>query len=231
MYNHVGAFAATSDAFAKAFVIGGAAHRFPRLNVGFLECGVTWAVQLLCDLAGRWEKRGGRNIERLDPARIDLAEWNALLDRHGGDRFAEPALRLSMLAQSDNAPPERDDFRQAGIDGVDDIVRMFDRFFFGCEADEATIGWAFAADVNPGGAVLRPVLGSDIGHWDVTDMRDVLGEAYELVADGRLDREQFRQFACDNPIRLHADMNPRFFDGTPVEAHASALLAREEVGR
>jgi predicted TIM-barrel fold metal-dependent hydrolase len=231
MYNHIGAFAASSDAFAKAFVFGGAAHRFPRLHVGFLECGVTWAVQLLADLVGRWEKRGGPHIERLDPARVDLAEWHRLLDRHGGERFADPALRATMLAQSDNAPAELDDFRDAGVAGVDDIVALFDRFFFGCEADEATIGWAFAADVNPCGAVLQPVLGSDIGHWDVTDMRDVLGEAYELVEHGRLTAGQFRRFACDNPIRLHGRMNPAFFDGTPVERYARAVLDAEEVGR
>ena len=62
-----------------------------------------------------------------------------------------------------------------------DIVAQFDRFFFGCEADDATISWAFADRVNPLGATLQPMLGSDIGHWDVPDMRDVLPEAYELV--------------------------------------------------
>lgn len=224
MYNHIGAFAASSDAFAKAFVFGGAAARFPQLHVGFLECGITWAVQLLGDLVGRWDKRGGANVERLDPARIDLAEWNALIDRYGGERFADPALRATMLAQSDNAPGERDDFRDAGVDGPAAIAALFDRFFFGCEADEATIGWAYASDVNPAGTVLRAVLGSDIGHWDVSDMRHVLGEAYELVEDGRLDADQFRGFVCDEPIRLHGGMNPAFFDGTPVEAYARALL-------
>ena len=79
--------------------------------------------------------------------------------------------------------------------------------------------------------MLQPVLGSDIGHWDVSDMRHVVGEAYELVEDGRLDAAQFRRFACDNPIRLHGRMNPAFFDGTPVEAHAHAVLDPEEISR
>ena len=61
-------------------------------------------------------------------------------------------------------------------------------------------------------------------------MRHVLHEAYELVTDGHLTAPQFRQFACDNPIRLHGGMNPRFFDGTPVEAHAKRLLAAEPSG-
>jgi len=225
MFNHIGNFAASSDAFAKALVFGGVAARFPSLHVGFLECGVTWAVQLLCDLIGRWQKRGTANIHQLDPSRIDVAEWHALMDRYGGARFADADLRLSMLAQSDNPPAELDDFRAAGVSTPADIVDLFDRFFFGCEADDACVGWAFATEVNPFAATLNAVLGSDIGHWDVPDMGHVVDEAYELVTDGRLTTSQFRQFACDNPIRLHAGMNPRFFDGTPVEAHARRVLA------
>jgi predicted TIM-barrel fold metal-dependent hydrolase len=224
MFNHIGNFAASSDAFAKGLVFGGVPHRFPTLNVGFLECGVAWGVQLLFDLVGRWEKRGADRIEQLDPSHIDVDEWHTIVDEYGGEQFADELVRLSMLAQSDNAPPERDDFRATGVRDAQDLARMFDRFFFGCEADEGTVGWAFATDVNPFGAVLQPVLGSDIGHWDVPDMRDVVPEAYELVDDGRLDADQFRAFTCDNPIRLHAQMNPDFFAGTPIAAYASQVL-------
>jgi predicted TIM-barrel fold metal-dependent hydrolase len=224
MFNHIGNFAASSDAFAKALVFGGVPHRFPTLHFGFLECGVTWGVQLLFDLVARWEKRGGSQIDRLDPTRIDVGEWHALVDEYGGEQFSDELVRRSMLAQSDNPPPELDDFRASGVREAEDLVRLFEQFFFGCEADEGTVGWAFAADVNPFGAVLQPVLGSDLGHWDVPDMRDVVPEAYELVDDGRLDAEQFRAFTCDNPIRLHAQMNPDFFAGTPVEPYAQRLL-------
>lgn len=224
MFNHIGTFAAGSDAFAKALVFGGVPARFPTLHFGFLECGVAWAVQLLFDLVARWRKRGGTHIAALDPAGIDRDEWDALVDRYGDDRFADPAVRRSMLAQSDNAPPELDDFRASGAHDAADLVAIFDRFFFGCEADEGTVGWAFAADVNPCGAVLQPVLGSDIGHWDVPDMRAVVAETRELVDDGRLDPAQLRAFTCDNPIRLHGGMNPAFFAGTPVADHARTLL-------
>ena len=225
-YNHIGTFAASSEAFAKGLVYGGVPHRHPGLNVGFLECGVSWGVQLLADLIGHWEKRGGANIAHLDPSKLDECEWNELVDAYGGARFASDEVRRSMRGQSDNAPAELDDFRDTGVACPEDFVRLFDGFYFGCEADEGTVGWAFAADVNPFGAVLKPVLGSDVGHWDVPDMRDVLGEAYELVEDGKLDAAQFRAFTCDNPIDLHARMNPAFFDGTPVERYV-----RERVGR
>ncbi len=227
MYNHIGNFGAAGDAFAKAVVFGGVAHRFPTLTFAFLEGGVAWGVQLLCDLVDRWHKRGGPHISQYDPSRLDRAEWDALLDRYGGDRFADPAVRAAMAAQSDSPPVELDDFRDAGVSDEGDLVRQFDRFYFGCEADDATISWAFARHVNPHGTELRPILGSDLGHWDVADMTDVLPEAYELVADGLLDAAQFRALTCDNAIRLHGAMNPSFFDGTVVEAYARQLLAVE----
>lgn len=225
MYNHIGTFAASADAFAKALFFGGVAHRFPTLNVAFMECGVSWGVQLLCDLIGRWEKRGGDHIDLLDPQRVDPGEWNELLVRYGGGLFADASLRDAMRGQSDNPPEEVDDFRACGIAGSEDIVAQFGRFYFGCEADEATISWAFASEVNPHGAVLQPVLGSDLGHWDVADMRGVLPEAYEMVEKGQLSADQFRAFACENAIRLHGGMNPAFFDGTAVESYARHILA------
>ena len=224
MFNHIGNFAASGDAFAKALFFGGVTNRFPALNFAFLECGVSWGVQLLCDLVDRWRKRGGDNIRRLDPVHIDDVEWDALMAKYGGAPFADAEVRRAMRAQSSNPPVEVDDFRDCGVGGPEDIVDQFRRFFFGCEADDATISWAFATGTNPCGAVLQPMLGSDIGHWDVTDVRDVLPEAYELVEEHRLTGDQFRAFACDNAILLHGRMNPRFFDGTRVEAYARDLL-------
>jgi len=55
-------------------------------------------------------------------------------------------------------------------------------------------------------------------------MTGVLVEARELVSEGRLDPEQFRAFTCDNPIRLHATMNPAFFEGTTVQRYARDLI-------
>ncbi|MGW0661694.1 amidohydrolase family protein [Streptodolium elevatio] len=224
VHNHIGTFAAGGEAFAKALVIGGVAHRFPTLNFAFLEGGVSWGVQLLADLVGHWEKRGGPNIAALDPAGLDAALWDDLFARHGGTHFAAPGLAAGLRGQADNPPPDLDDYRGSGIASPADIARMFERFYFGCEADDPTIAWAYADSLNPCGAVLRPLLGSDIGHWDVTDMREVVGEARELVEHGHLTPAQFREFACDNTVRLHGGMNPRFFDGTRVEQYARKLL-------
>ena len=151
--------------------------------------------------------------------------WDQLFDTYGGERFADPLVREAMLSQSDNPPVELDDFRECGVSSASDIVNQFDRFYFGCEADDRTIAWAFADDVNPCRARLKPILGSDLGHWDVHNMAEVLPEAYELVEHELLDRSDFREFVCDNTIKLHGSMNPSFFDGTRVESYARSLLS------
>jgi predicted TIM-barrel fold metal-dependent hydrolase len=225
MFNHIGQFSAGSEAFAKALVFGGVLARFPALTFAFLEGGAAWGAMLLSDLVGRWDKRGGTNIERLDPHRVDGAEWERLLDAYGDGRFGDAGVRAVMRLQSDNPPEQVDDFRDAGVRDGRGIVELFQRMYFGCEADDTMTAWAFDTRVNPFGATLRPMLGSDIGHWDVTDTTLVLGEAYELVERGLLTGDQFKSFACENCIRLHGSMNPRFFDGTPVETYARSVLS------
>jgi hypothetical protein len=75
------------------------------------------------------------------------------------------------------------------------------------------------------GARLQPMLGSDIGHFDVTDMRDVIPTAHKLVDEGLMDDAAFRDFTFANAVRLHGGMNPDFFTGTVVEKQAAELLA------
>jgi hypothetical protein len=109
-------------------------------------------------------------------------------------------------------------FGDSLLTGVEELYDIFaNRFFFGCEADDPMNVLAFASHLNAGSTTLPAIFASDIGHWDVRDMRDVVPEAYELVADGHLDSDQFRAFVFDNPVRLWAGMNPDFFRGTVVE--------------
>ena len=66
-------------------------------------------------------------------------------------------------------------------------------FYFGCEADDRTIAYAFSP-ANAHGFQLRPIFSSDIGHWDAGDIAGVVAEAFELVEDGILTDEQFAAF-------------------------------------
>ena len=111
------------------------------------------------------------------------------------------------------------------ISSLEELRDLFvPRFYFGCEADDPMVAWAFNDRINPGGAQLRPMFSSDIGHWDVPRMNAVLGEAYELVEAGHLDAEQFRTFSFENAVRFFACLDPEFFAGTRVEAEAARLL-------
>ena len=54
---------------------------------------------------------------------------------------------------------------------------------------------------------------SDIGHWDVPDVRQVLPEAWSLVEDGQISADEFYHFACGNVLAMLTSMNPAFFAG------------------
>ena len=55
-------------------------------------------------------------------------------------------------------------------------------------------------------------------------MRDPLPEAYELVEDGYITDDDFRDFVFANAVRLWGTQNPDFFKGTRVEKEAAAVL-------
>jgi hypothetical protein len=98
-------------------------------------------------------------------------------------------------------------------------------FYFGCEADDRSNAWAFNRGVNPFGSRLNAIFGSDIGHFDVPDMMDVLPEAWELVDDGLITTDDFRDFTFANAVRLWGTQNPKFFAGTAVAKQAAEVLA------
>ena len=128
-------------------------------------------------------------------------------------------------------PAVIDDYAACGIGTARDIRDLFTRnFYFGCEADDPTNAWGFNANVNPYGAKLKTLFGSDIGHFDVPDMREVLIEAHELVDDGLITRADFRDFVFTWPVEFWGGMNPDFFKGTRVESAARKLIAQMAQG-
>ena len=90
---------------------------------------------------------------------------------------------------------------------------------------EGGVGWAFSRKNNPLGSQINALFGSDIGHFDVANMSDVLHEAYELAEDGLINIENFRDFVVTNPVHFWGDANPDFFTGTIVEKEVAAMLA------
>ena len=86
---------------------------------------------------------------------------------------------------------------------------------------------AFNEDINPDGSRLRAMFASDIGHWDVPDFTGVLPEAWELIEDDLVTRDQFKDFMFANAARLFTGTNPEFFNGTAVETQVRQLIADE----
>lgn len=217
-YNHVGSFAFLMDQICKSLVIGGVTRRFPDVTFGFLECGVGWAVNLLAGMVEHWEKR---NLEVMttmrNPALLNVEKFRQLHDEWGG-RLTEGRLSDEWLkwVTMDDQPEQFDDWAAMEIKDEHDFYDLFVRnFYFGCEGDDRTMALAFSP-ANYFRAQLKPMMSSDIGHWDVLDMTQVLPDSYKLVEEGLITPEQYRAFVCDNPANLHLSMNPRFFDGTRV---------------
>jgi predicted TIM-barrel fold metal-dependent hydrolase len=221
VYNHLGNFAAAQEATCRSLIMGGVPQRHPGLHLSFLEGGVAWAAQLYADLLGHYEKRNKDAVRRFDPARFDVDEAAEIFAdfatgalRTYGDRIEEGARPLGDPHVSRYG---LDDFAESGITSPDDIVGIFTRqLAFGCEADDPLNALAFSDTMLPRGARLNAMFASDIGHWDVPDVRAVLPEAWELVEDGHLTEQNFAEFACGNVVRMLTSMNPGFFEGTAV---------------
>lgn len=228
VYNHIGGLATAHESLAKSLFLGGVTRRFPELKVGFLEGGVAWGCSLYADLIGHWSKRNGKAIYDLDPDKLDVGKLMGFVEKYGEGKVLSSLDKIQQHFSKPAARPSQiDEFSRAVIETAEDIRDLFvPNFYFGCEADDPMVAWAFADKVNPMGAKMKAMIGSDISHWDVVDMTEPVEEAYEMVEHGRITEDNFRDFTFTNPVTLHAGMNPDFFKGTVVEKQAAAVMAK-----
>ncbi len=232
-FNHIGHFAAASHAFARALIFGGVVKRFPGLRFGMLEGGVGWACNLFTDLLAHWEKRSRGPMEsNLRPTNLDKSLLKDLFARFGGRPFEDkmdellamtsilpPFKTNEELSEREYALNQIDDFAAAGVAAAEELRRQFvDHFYFGAEADDPMTAWAFRDPHK-----LHPLFSSDVSHFDVTDMTEVLEEAWELVEHGMITATDFREFTFENAARLHTALNPDFFKGTVVDGAVAKL--------
>jgi len=229
-FNHIGHFASAGHAVCKALFFGGVTRRFPDLNFAFLEGGVGWACMLYADLVGHWEKRNRQALEATNPSNLDRAALLTYAEKYGRTDLVEAVRRGEGLEGDSNSAltggvEDLDDYFRCKIEREEDIRELFvPRFYFGCEADDPVNAWAFNRKANPMGARLNALFSSDIGHFDVPDMADVVPEAHELVEHGLLSDDDFRDFMFGNAVRFWGEVNPDFFKGTVVEKPAADLL-------
>ena len=234
VYNHVGHFAAAGHATAKAFFLGGVTRRFPELRFAFLEAGTAWAAQLYADLIEHWEKRNGDAIQHLNPDTLDHEKLMELAAKYGPPDMVElmkdreAALFGAMNAFASTATggiENLDDYHRCEIKEKADFKELFvDKFYFGCEADDRLNGVAFQENIHRG-AKLNALYSSDVGHWDVQDMNDVVTSAYGLIEKGVMKPDDFRRFTFEYPARFWTSTNADFFKGTILEKEVDELLA------
>jgi predicted TIM-barrel fold metal-dependent hydrolase len=222
-YNHVGHFAESNHAFARGVFLGGLVHRYPSLNFGFMEGGVSWACQMCLDMIEHWEKRRRAGLQY--PSTTSVAEMHQLIERYGDQKLKanadaimnsldvfRPECSLEELSRPEFVS---DDFEAAGVNSKEDVRAVFSgNFYFGCEADDRATMWAFDPRM---GVRLRPIFSSDFTHFDVPDFKEVIPEAFEMVEKGFVTEQDFREFTFANAARLHTRNNPDFFKGTVVE--------------
>jgi len=222
-FNHAGHFAAGADMFCRALLLGGVPKRFPALKFAFLEGGVGWASMLYNSLVERWEKRNGKEILRsLDPARVDRQQMAALFREYGGSILAAKADAIAKEEGSMLEPPEDrskiDDFAACGVTTREQLRDQFvNNFYFGCEGEDRMTAMAFDRRFNHMHIQLNAMFSSDLGHWDVPSMAEVMEETYELVEHEIVEKADFRKFVFSNAARMYTSMNPDFFKGTVVE--------------
>ena len=218
-FNRLGHAGDAHAPLARALFLGGVVRRFPGLTFSFLEGGVGFGVELLCGLVGGWEKRRfSAMLEHLQPTNIDVPRLRALIEQYAYPRLqhigdeAITALGIEELTRRETEC--LDDYAEVAAESAEALVELYARnFYFGCEADDPCTVWAFDGRM-PGR--LKAMLGTDIGHWDVTDFTEVLPETWRLVETEHINQRDFRELTFANTVELHTRLNPRFFDGTSV---------------
>jgi hypothetical protein len=203
----------------------GVAQRFPALRFAFLEGGVAWAATLFSDIVGHYAKRNVDAVASYNHERVDRDKLERLIRDHGDSRInariADLGEALWPFSDPGGSESVIDEFTDCGVANADDIARVFERsFYFGCEADDPSNAVAFE---SRRALRLNAIFSSDLGHWDVPDNAKVLCEAHELVEDGLLTPENFREFTFSNAATFYSATNAEFFVGTSVESAVAEL--------
>jgi hypothetical protein len=229
-FNHIGHFAAAGEAICKALFFGGVTRRFPSLTFSFLEGGGAWGCTLLADLVGHWEKHNADAAQLYNPATLDQALIERLFRENAPSAYRghmpyPTEFRSNLLWGREERPEDIDEWAACGVKCRDDIKELFvPNFFFGCEGDDPMTALAFDTRKNAFGARLNVLYSSDLGHYDLPDMRDAAKEAWELVEHGLINDSDFQDFVFTNPVLAKTRVNPDYFAGTVVEDAAARRL-------
>jgi predicted TIM-barrel fold metal-dependent hydrolase len=226
-FSHMGHFGAAGELLCRSLLMGGVTRRFPRLRFAFLEGGVAWGAMLYSASISHWEKRNAAALRMHEFSASDRAEFASFLQRYRGEileRAGTGSLDEWIWPGAGEGAADDDEWGAVGVQSKEDFrPRFVAPFFFGAEADDPTTVSAFSVS-NPLHARLNVLFSSDIGHFDVPDMLDVLPEAHEGVDEGWMTPEDFRDFTFTSAARFLTDMNPQFFAGTRIAGAVDEML-------
>src|SRR5262249_48598287 len=156
------------------------------------------------------------------PERTDKKKMGELFRQYGGAVLAGKADKVAkgegFMMEPLEDRTKGDDFAACGGSFAGELGRQFvGRFYFGCGGEGRMTAVAFDGRFNHVGAQLNAMFSSDLGHWDVSDMSEVLVHTHQLLDEGMLNPADFKKFVFGNAARMYTAMNPDFFKGTQVE--------------
>ncbi len=199
---------------ARAVAVHGRRAAAVPARCGSRSRRAAWRGRPRCcaNLVGHWEKRNRDAVEHYNPAHLDRAQVASLFEEYGSARYRERLDQLDaglrMLSLPDEDPATLDEFARCGITDADDIrdgvhARVPLRLRGRRPDDRAGVRSA-----PYGRPRLKALFASDIGHWDVPDIREVLPEAWELVEDGDATEADFRALTFEHAVSLWATHQP-----------------------
>ena len=97
----------------------------------------------------------------LDPSRIDIGLMMDMFSQYQ-DKIFKPDVEglAESFAKLEPEPPYYDEWAACGIKRKMDIVKKFvPNFYFGCEAEDTSVAWAFNTIVIPKGILMPPAPG------------------------------------------------------------------------
>lgn len=188
VFNHCGAFSGANAAVLKSLILSGVPIRFPKLRFGFFEGSVSWFVHTIRQLADRFELRNSRAMKKYDPRLMDSEVIHNIIQ---SDRFFcannitsdMDLAHLNLLVNRADGTHFVDEWNESGVFDIDDLDSVVGHCYVSCGVDDYHMLNRSDTDTQP-----NLMFGSDFGHWDGYDLRNLQHEP--ILADSDLESIQ-----------------------------------------
>ena len=207
---------AADEGTCRSLVFGGVPRRFPNLRFAFQEGGVGWAAALLaeCSATGRSAASTPSSTTTRPASTGTLLRrlFDELRDRrHRGP--ARPARRRTrMLSEPDELACDVDEFARVAASRVSTTCSTLHRpILLRLRSRRSDERPGVHAGLNPAERQLPAVFASDVGHWDVRDMRGVLARGVRAGRGRAVNEASSGPSSSRTRSACWAGANPDFF--------------------